>query len=92
MITAGVKELKNNLSRYLTRVKSGEDVLITDRGKTFARIVKEDPPHKSIRVALAPLITRGLIKLPSREINKRNLSPIQVPGKPVSEMVLEDRR
>ncbi len=92
MITAGVKELKNNLSRYLTRVKSGEEVLITDRGKTFARIVKEDPPNKSIRVALAPLITRGLIKLPSREINKRNLSPIQVPGKPVSEMVLEDRR
>lgn len=92
MITAGVKELKNNLSRYLTRVKSGEDVLITDRGKTFARIVKEDSPNKSIRVALAPLITRGLIKLPSRAINKRNLSPIQVPGKPVSEMVLEDRR
>ncbi len=92
MITAGVKELKNNLSRYLTRVKKGEEVLITDRGKTFARIVKEDPPHKSIRVALAPLITRGLIKLPSREINKRKLSPIQVPGKPVSEMVLEDRR
>ncbi len=92
MITAGVKELKNNLSRYLARVKSGEEVLITDRGKTFARIVKEDPPHKSIRVALAPLITRGLIKLPSREINKRNLSPIQVPGKPVSEMVIEDRR
>ncbi len=92
MITAGVKELKNNLSRYLTRVKSGEEVLITDRGKTFARIVKEPPSDKSIRAALAPLITRGLIKLPSREINKRNLSPIQVPGKPVSEMVLEDRR
>ncbi len=92
MITAGVKELKNNLSRYLTRVKSGEEVLITDRGKIFARIVKEDSHNKSIRVALAPLITRGLIKLPSREINKRNLSPIQIPGKPVSEMVLEDRR
>jgi prevent-host-death family protein len=92
MITAGVKELKNHLSKYLTRVKSGEEILITDRGKTFARIVKEEASNKSIRSALAPLIAKGLIKLPSREINKRNLSPIQVPGKPVSEMVLEDRR
>jgi len=92
MITAGVKELKNNLSSYLTRVKSGEEVLITNRGKTFARIVKEEASNKSIRADLAPLIAKGLIKLPSREINKRNLSPIQVPGKLVSEMVLEDRR
>jgi len=92
MITAGVKELKNNLSIYLTRVKSGEEVLITNRGKTFARIVKEEASNKSIRAALAPLIAKGLITLPSREINKLNLSPIQVPGKPVSEMVLEDRR
>ena len=91
MITAGVKELKNNLSSYLTRVKSGEEVIITDRGKTFARIVKEEASNKSNQASLAPLIVKGLIKLPSREINKRNLSPIQVPGKPVSEMVLEDR-
>ena len=91
MITAGIKELKNNLSSYLTRVKSGEEVIITDRGKIFARIVKEEASNKSIRASLAPLIVKGLIKLPGREINKRNLSPIQVPGKPVSDMVLEDR-
>jgi len=53
--------------------------------------VKEEASNKSIQASLAPLIVKGLIKLPSREINKRNLSPIQVPGKPVSEMVLEDR-
>ena len=92
MITAGIKELKNNLSRYLTRVKSGEEVLITDRGKTFARIVQEEASNKSIRADLSPLIAMGLIKLPSRKINKRSLSPIQVPGKPASEMVLENRR
>jgi len=91
MITAGIKELKNNLSSYLTRVKSGEEVIITDRGKIFARIVKEEASKKSIQASLAPLIVKGLIKLPGREINKRNLSPIQVPGKPVSDMVLEDR-
>jgi len=91
MITAGIKELKNNLSSYLTRVKDEEEVIITDRGKSFARIVKEEASNKSIQASLAPLVAKGLIKLPSREINKQNLSPIQVPGKPVSEMVLEDR-
>lgn len=92
MITAGIKELKNNLSRYLTLVKRGEDVIITERGKSVARIVKEDPKNKSIRVALAPLIERGLISIPSHQINKEKLSPIKVPGKPASKMVIEDRR
>jgi prevent-host-death family protein len=64
MITAGVKELKNNLSSYLTRVKGGEEVIITDRGKSFARIVKEGASNKSIQASLAPLIAKGLIKLP----------------------------
>jgi prevent-host-death family protein len=39
MISAGIKELKNNLSRYLSQVKNGEDILITERGKAIARIL-----------------------------------------------------
>ena len=70
MISAGIKELKNNLSRYLARVKMGEDIIITERGKTVARIVREDPGNASIRVALTPLIEKGLITLPSHKINK----------------------
>lgn len=92
MISAGIKELKNNLSRYLARVKMGEDVIITERGKTVARIVREDPRNMSIRIALTPLVEKGLITLPSHKINKEVPSPVKVPGKPVSEMVIEDRR
>ena len=92
MISAGIKELKNNLSRYLARVKMGEDVIITERGKTVARIVKEDPGNASIRIALTPLVEKGLVTLPSQKINKEALSPVKVPGKPVSEMAIEDRR
>ena len=39
MISAGIKDLKNNLSRYLSLVKKGEDILITERGKAIAHIV-----------------------------------------------------
>ena len=92
MITAGIKEVKNNLSRYLACVKGGEEVLITERGKPVARIVKENQGNRAIRVALGPLIEKGLIALPSERINKENLFPLKARGKLVSEMVIEDRR
>ena len=92
MISAGIKEVKNNLSRLLARVKTGEEVLITDRGRPVARIVKENQGDKSIRVALGALVQKGLITLPSRSVLKDRISAVGVPGKPVSEMVIEDRR
>jgi len=92
MISVGIKELKNNLSRYLSRVKKGEDILITERGKVVARIIQEDPKNTSIREALSPLIVKGSVTLPSQKINKEIPVPIEVPGKPISEMAIEDRR
>ena len=92
MIVTGVKDAKNRLSRYLAHVIAGEDVLITKRGKPVARIVKEDPDKRSIRAALIPLLERGLIALPTRRLEKARLSIFKVSGKPVSEMVIEDRR
>ena len=92
MHIAGIKELKNNLSRYLARVKMGQDILISERGKTIARIIKEDPKNSSIRVALTPLIEKGQIILPSHKIKKESLSPVKATGKPASKMVVEDRR
>jgi antitoxin (DNA-binding transcriptional repressor) of toxin-antitoxin stability system len=92
MIHAGIKEVKNNLSRLLARVKAGEEILITKRGKPIARIVKENQGYNSIRTALEPLVRRGLVTLPSRSILKDDISAVEASGKPVSEMVIEDRR
>jgi prevent-host-death family protein len=92
MLTAGIKEFKNRLSHYLSFVKNGEDVVISERGKVIARVVKEEPQNISLRQALHPLIMRGLIIFPTKELNKDVPKPIEVPGKPVSEMVIEGRR
>lgn len=92
MITAGIREVKNNLSRYLTQVKAGEEVVITDRGLPVARIVKENQRNKSVRNALLPLIRNGVITLPARKINKENMGTVKFHGKLISEMVIEDRR
>lgn len=38
MVSVGIRELKNNLSRYLRMVQAGERVLITDRGRPVAEL------------------------------------------------------
>src|SRR5947209_2827538 len=37
--TVGVRELRQNLSRYLDRVKAGEALVVTERGREIARLV-----------------------------------------------------
>lgn len=39
MKKAGIAALKNNLSRYLDQVKSGESILVMDRNQPVAQIV-----------------------------------------------------
>jgi prevent-host-death family protein len=37
--SVGVRELRQNLSRYLDRVKAGEDLVVTEHGREVARLV-----------------------------------------------------
>lgn len=41
MINVNVTELRNHLPEYLKRVKAGEEVTVTSRGKVIARLVPE---------------------------------------------------
>jgi prevent-host-death family protein len=41
--TVGVRELRQNLSRYLERVKAGETLTVTERGQEVARLVPSRP-------------------------------------------------
>ncbi|HUB36656.1 MAG TPA: type II toxin-antitoxin system prevent-host-death family antitoxin [Solirubrobacteraceae bacterium] len=43
--TVGVRELRQNLSRYLERVKDGETLTVTERGHEVARLV---PSHRAV--------------------------------------------
>jgi antitoxin (DNA-binding transcriptional repressor) of toxin-antitoxin stability system len=68
MKTVGVRELKNRLSEYIRRVRSGEGVLVTDRGEVVAEL--SPPGHTaadiSVPPGLAALARRGLATLGSR--------------------------
>ena len=39
MKTVGLRDLKNRLSEYVRQVRSGEGVLVTDRGEVVAELV-----------------------------------------------------
>jgi len=40
--TVGVRELRQNLSRYLERVKRGEGLEVTERGRVVAKLVPSE--------------------------------------------------
>ena len=68
MKTAAVAKLKASLSEYLLKVKGGEEVIITERGRPIARIVpmvpSEGMPEQLKEMEKNGLISSGTGKLP----------------------------
>ena len=70
MKTAAVSELKALLSKYLSKVKAGEEVVVTDRGRPIAKIIPikrtemEIPPHL-LMLERAGLARIGKTSLPA---------------------------
>jgi prevent-host-death family protein len=43
MDRVGVRELRQNLSKHLERVKAGEALAVTERGRVVARLIPDGP-------------------------------------------------
>ena len=69
MRTATVSKLKASLSEYLRRVKSGEEVLVTERGRPIAKLT---PARSSDTLPkhLLEMEKQGLVKLGSGKLPK----------------------
>lgn len=81
-----VRELRDQLSRYLSLVREGEEITITSRGRAVARLVPVDPPRPLDR-----LIAEGLVSPRQVAKDPRTLRPIQARGIE-SDLVAEQRR
>lgn len=68
MKSVGVRELKNRLSEYLRLVRSGEEILVTDRGEVVAELRQPTPRADRPYPALAEAARQGRarIGLPNR--------------------------
>ena len=89
MITAGIRDLKNKLSYYLREVKKGEKVLITDRDQVIATILPVERGEEDSK--LLSLVKEGFAAWKGGKPTGSH-RPVKIEGKPVSEIVLEDRR
>jgi prevent-host-death family protein len=92
MKTAAVSEIKARLSKYLTRVKAGEEVLITDRGTPIARL-SPISRSRTMKDAMTSMEKRGLIRLGSGKLPK-DFWKIPKPEDPeglILRALLEDR-
>jgi prevent-host-death family protein len=61
--SASVSELKKSASEYLRKVKAGEEVVVTDRGRAFAKIVPLRRDESSEERNLARLQAVGLARV-----------------------------
>ena len=71
MVSATVSRLKATLSEYLNRVKAGEEVIVTDRGKPIAKLVPLPQDASSISPRLLELARAGLVRIGSGRLPKR---------------------
>ena len=83
---AGVRELRDHLSRYLSAVREGQEITVTDHGKAAARLV----PLDQLR-PLDRLIAEGLVT-PAPAPKQARHGPRVEPAASVSDLVAEQRR
>ena len=88
-VTFGVRELKNQLSSYLDRVKAGEEITVTEHGRPIARLTATTPDVDR----RAALIEAGIVRpatathrrLPSRRVKL-------APGDPLDALIARQRQ
>jgi prevent-host-death family protein len=93
MKRASISELKTSLSAYLHRVKRGEEILVTERGRPIARLVPalgaEPAGERKDRLIRTGILRPGSTKL-SPDLWKP--SPVRDPEGKLLRSLLEERR
>ena len=89
METVGIRELKTHLSRHLKRVRSGAQLLVTERGRSIATI---SPVGSSADLEWAHrLVAEGAAHWSGGKPTGAR-RPAKGTGRTAASVVLEDRR
>jgi prevent-host-death family protein len=89
----GIRDLKNNLSRYIRRLEAGEPISVTAHGRVVAELI---PPGSSTRTSpktrWEELIAAGVLHPPSESGNPFEDWPdIRLPRGTAAELIDGDR-
>jgi prevent-host-death family protein len=92
MLSVNVAELKNRLSKYLTFVKAGEEIVIRDRNLPVAKLVPFSADESSQEELL--LVAAGKMRLPKASVKVSDLLKIptgRVSGREGVQALLDER-
>lgn len=89
MEAVGIRELRQNLSVYLDRVKEGETLRVTEHGHCVALLT---PLPAKAMTTLERLVAEGKATAPTRSLKNLPLPSPGVPGMPPSEDIISEMR
>jgi prevent-host-death family protein len=84
----GTRELKNKLSEYMRRVKAGETIIVTERGKTIGQIV---PVKPTLEERLQTMVDAGLAEWNGQKLKPYKPKAVNRSSHLLSDLVIEDR-
>lgn len=86
----GLRDANQQFSKAIKAVKSGEEVVLTERGKPIA-VIKPYPETNSKTIAIRRLEAAGVLRPAARTSAMPDRPPIRIKGKPLSQTVDEGR-
>jgi prevent-host-death family protein len=88
----GIRELRDALSRWIEKVKAGDEVVVTDHGRAVAVLsaIPAEAPARTVEEHLARLEARGQLRRGDGTAWKPR-KPMIVPGVDLPGAIDEDR-
>jgi prevent-host-death family protein len=87
-IRVGTRELKNKLSEYLRRVKAGQTILVTERGKIVGQI---SPVKPTVEERLQGMVEAGLVEWDGQKPAPYQPAAVNRGTRQLSDLVVEGR-
>jgi len=89
---AGIRELKDNLSRYIRRIEAGERIAITAHGRVVAELVPPGSRRKDTPSRFDELVASDVIRAPLEAGDPTEDWPdIRLPPGTAAELIAADR-
>lgn len=76
VVVVGVRDLKNRLSAHLDRVKTGEEIMVTEHGRPIARLI---PVGADVERMIA-LVEAGIVRPPRATARRLPAKRVRLAG------------
>jgi prevent-host-death family protein len=90
--TVGLREAKANLSRLVERVRRGQVVTITVRGRKVARLVPVSDDAMSVQDRIDDLVASGIVSAAGKHGRPVRMKPLEVEPHGIAQRLLREDR